>query len=315
MLKIYPQAKDADEIVRAINKYCNEFEINTHERMAHFWGQIGAEAGNTLSKLSELETYSPRQIVKIFAKSSNGHLFELAKLDSETYLYSYEPIKYNCANCVGNAIDKGSSTFSMTTNQIRNAYAEKKIDKIVKINNKQEVKKLFPDNDRSDVTKNNIETIVTDKNYNEGRLRVKEEYIRSERLFDVTYACSNGNGSIDSRDGSTYRGVGFIHLTWKCNYEGAVNIWNKMFPNDQLVLDHNLINLAKQDIETAMKLAMAYWKLKNINQYISTSEINENDILNVSILVNGGNLSTQNEPNGYSDRKKYTNNAYTILLQ
>lgn len=284
--------------------------------MAHFLGQIGAETGDKLDKLSELPSYTARRVVEIFGYNKYGHLFEEAALDETTYDYSYTPIDYSCTSCRTGAIDKGNSTFSMDDAKIINAYAEVKEEKEIVINGRKIKKMLFNDTPRTDVVRDKNKSIseyVSSASYNEGKLRVKEQYIKSATLFDVTYACRMGNGAIETRDGSIYAGVGFIHLTGKSNYKNVVDEWNIMHPDDQLTLNHELIELAKTDVDLAMKLAMAYWKMRNVNNYCDN--VNNTSILNVSIMINGGQIgkTTSQDVNGFSARESNTNKANKVL--
>lgn len=170
---------------------------------------------------------------------------------------------------------------------------------------------LFNDTPRTDVVPDDnrsIEKYVSNSSYNEGKLRVKSEYINSNTIFDVVYACRMDNGSISSRDGSTYKGVGFIHLTGKGNYQSVVNTWNEMHPEDKLTLNHDLIEKAKTDVDLAMKLAMAYWKMKGINSMIG-NVYNEKDVYNVNFYVNGSV-----DANGSKQKRiNNTKSAYEIL--
>ena len=115
-----------------------------------------------------------------------------------------------------------------------------------------------------------------------------------------------GNGAIETRDGSVYKGVGFIHLTGKINYINVVNEWNKMHPDDQLTLNQELIEKAKTDVDLAMKLAMVYWKINKLNELIKFSEYNDLECAKISKRINGGD-------NGAIQRKTNTKNAFNYL--
>lgn len=70
---------------------------------------------------------------------------------------------------------------------------------------------------------------------------------------------------------------------------------------------------AKTDVDLAMKLAMAYWKMKDVNKYCD--KVDDTSILNVSIMVNGGQIgkTKSNDVNGYTARENNTNNASKFL--
>jgi len=308
--KIFPNTNDAriKEVVEAINEYSSAFDIGTPERMAHFIGQIGAETGG-LVKLKESFLYSPRAIAKTFGSTQYSHLFENAVLDSSTYKYNYNPINFDENKCDGDEIPRGNTVLLYkTSSEIKNAYAAIKSDTLEVILNKKTTKIPVYKN-RTDVTKDNIEKMVKDSDYNNGLLRVKSKYIRSLTLFDVTYACRMGNDNVASKDGSTFLGKGFIHITGKGGYKEVSIEWNMLYPNDKKEFHGSDISLLETDVKIAIKASMIYWKIKNLNEYADTG-INEPSIDDVGRIVNG---SGKGLPNGYSDRRKYSRLAYSNI--
>ncbi len=311
LLKIFGDKKDTAryaEVARIVNTYSEAFGITTTERMAHFLGQIGAETGG-LKKLKESASYSARAVAKTFPYPKYGHLFEEATLNKTTYEYSYSTIDYDENKCNGEEISRGNTTFSYTTaSEVRNAYAEIKNDTLeVVLNGKKTKVPVYKT--RTDVTKENIEQKVTDKNYNSGRLRVKSKYLNSSAIFDVTYACRMGNGNVASKDGSTFLGKGFIHITGKSGYEAISTEWNKLYPNDKKEFHGKDINLLETNVEVAIKAAMVYWKLNDLNEKADAG-IDETSIDNVGRIVNG---SGKGLPNGYEDRRTYSKSAFDNL--
>ena len=113
-----------------------------------------------------------------------------------------------------------------------------------------------------------------------------------------------GNGSISSKDGSTFLGKGFI-LTGKSGYEAISLEWNKLYPNDKKEFHGKDITLLETDVEVALKASMVYWKLKGLNNKADqgTSPAIVED---VGRIVNGGD-------NGMDLRKKYTQLAIENL--
>ena len=305
---IFPKTNDKriEEVVKAINANSSTFDIGTPERMAHFIGQIGAETGG-LNKLKESSLYSPKSVIKTFPYSHYGHLFENAFLDSTTFTYSCSPINYDENNCDGEKIARGGAVFPYkNSSEVMNAYASTKADTItITVNNKKTKIPVYKM--RTDVTKANIDKIVKDGEYNSGLLRVKKCYIRSASLFDVTYACRMGNGNIASKDGSTFLGKGFIHITGKGGYKAISVEWNKLYPNDKKEFHGKDINLLETDVEVAIKASMVYWKIKNLNSLSDNGGDNKN-INNVGAIVNGAN-----PPNGADARESYTKLAYEII--
>jgi predicted chitinase len=161
---------------------------------------------------------------------------------------------------------------------------------------------------RTDITSENIKDKVKDENYNSGHLRVKSKYIRSSALFDVTYACRMGNGTVTSKEGSKFAGKGFFHITGKSGYEEVSKGWNELY-NDNKEFHGKDIQLLETNIDVAIKASMVYWKMKSLNEYADkgTDQVSVDD---VGKIVNG---SGKTLPNGYSERRSYSKSAFENL--
>jgi hypothetical protein len=74
---VFPGTSDTrlKKVSAAINKYGNDFGINTPERIAAFLGQIGAETGG-LNNLTESSNYTEKNIKDNFLKKKYCDLFE-----------------------------------------------------------------------------------------------------------------------------------------------------------------------------------------------------------------------------------------------
>ena len=140
------------------------------------------------------------------------------------------------------------------------------------------------------------------KNY-----KVKSEYVSSTKLFDYVYGCRMGNGAKSTKDGSTFLGKGFIHLTGKSQYKKISDEWNKMYPNDKKEFHGKDVELLETNIEIAIKVSMIYWSLNNLNDFADDG-VDEDNINAIGAKVNGAN-----PPNGASLRKKYTKVAYNNI--
>ncbi|MCE2995246.1 MAG: hypothetical protein LW863_06600, partial [Flammeovirgaceae bacterium] len=303
---IFPTTDDKRiaEVVKTINEYSAAYDISTPERMAHFIGQIGAETGG-LKDLKESHLYTPRTILKIFPFVKYGHLFEIVGLDSNSYVYNYSSINYDENKCDGKKIDRGNAVFPLKNDsEIINAYAATKSDTLeILIGGKKS--KILIYKKRTDVTTENIEQQVKDAEYNNGILKVKPKYIRSSVLFDVTYACRMGNGAVTSKDGSTYLGKGFIHITGKDGYQEVSEEWNKLYPKDKKEFHGKDINLLETNVEIAIKASMVYWRIRGLNTKADQGT-SETIVEEIGRIVNGGD-------NGMDKRKKHTKLAAKTL--
>jgi predicted chitinase len=114
-----------------------------------------------------------------------------------------------------------------------------------------------------------------------------------------------GNGAKSTKDGSTYLGKGFIHLTGKKQYKTLSDEWNKLYPNDKKEFHGVDINLLETDVDVAMKASMIYWEMKKLNN-LADKGLEQNSVDAVGQIVNG---SGKNLPNGYEQRRSYTENV------
>jgi predicted chitinase len=142
-------------------------------------------------------------------------------------------------------------------------------------------------------------------------LKVKKKYICSSSLFNYVYGCRMENGPPSTKDGSTYKGKGFIHLTGKDQYKAVSKAWNKLYPNDLKEFHGKDIDQLVENLDVAMKASLIYWKSRNFNK-IADNGKDQKIIDKIGSIVNG---SGSNLPNGYKERRKHTETAYNTLSQ
>ena len=232
---------DYKEVAKAINKYSNEFGITNKERMAHFIAQIGHETGG-FKKLGESCYYS----------KSNSQL----KKFSRYYTSKRQSIALN-----KNSEEKTSLREMQNPDLLKELdqqpiwYFSRDWSKMYKIVNNQSEKEY-----------------IYKTEYNGGN-GIKSKYVGNKTpncpLFDYVYCCgkaSLGNGSVSSKDGSRFRGRGYIHLTGRYNYNKYFYTpWKETYPNDNRSLDE-LVDLLRTDKDLGMKAAMVFWKAKGLNE-------------------------------------------------
>jgi predicted chitinase len=260
---VFPDTDDKrlEDVVKAINENSLLYAIDTKERMAHFLGQIGAETGG-LKKLAEDYSYSAERIFDIFLKGVELRNDTTSKT-GYTFKYCDLIEKYNGTNLITCTGFICDSTISV------------KIDK----------------NNKCAWTYESF-----DSTYN-----IKTEYIKSTDLFDYVYGCRMGNGAKSTKDGSTYLGKGFMHITGKDGYKTISVEWNKLYPDDKKEFHGKDINLLETDVEVAMKAAMIFWKIKKYNNKSANEYADNNDYELLTKLINGGT-------NGKTERETYTKN-------
>jgi len=75
-----------------------------------------------------------------------------------------------------------------------------------------------------------------------------------DTIFDVQYAGRNGNGDIESGDGSTFKGRGLVQLTGRGNYQAVQDILQAQGIDVDLINNPELVN----DNRYALPAALAY---------------------------------------------------------
>ena len=113
-----------------------------------------------------------------------------------------------------------------------------------------------------------------------------------EKIANVIYASRMGNGDTASGDGYRFRGRGVIQLTGKDNYSAFALSIKMTLPD---VIEY------VQTKKGALESACWYWNSRKIN-----IACDENDIVKMTKLVNGGTI-------GLEDRRKHYEKALAVL--
>ncbi len=270
-----PSLEECKSVANLINKYSDAFGITDAVKMSHFIGQIGAET--KLHLLSEL------------SYSKNGILTSM-----KTRTLRKRNGKWVMKYC---SLFDGYNSENTTTCPF--PYCDKDI----------EIPEEY-------VYKSGAAYYVT-SNYMKEKsgLIPKEIYYlgnpNNMTFFNYVYACQLDNGSIESEDGSRFRGRGFLQLTGHYNYKEKVQKkWdtihgknNKDFMCRSSECDTNLEMIAK-DLDMAMQTALTFWADANANDF--AKDVTDTSIKEISVKVNGGEI-------GLPNRKIYTKKAYEIL--
>jgi predicted chitinase len=140
-----------------------------------------------------------------------------------------------------------------------------------------------------------------------GRLRDKlwsqEIYYahNPEHLGNYVYASREGNGDETSGAGFRYRGRGLIQMTFKSKYKILTDEHKKRFPDDPQDFLNNP-DIVLNNLEYGVESAFVFWGvIRGVNLVADSGNVRA-----VTKAVNGGE-------NGYSERKKYYNDAAPIL--
>ncbi|MEM4326156.1 MAG: hypothetical protein QXU40_02550 [Candidatus Pacearchaeota archaeon] len=255
------------QVARAINKYSEEFGLVDINRMSHFLGQIGVETGG-LKDLKEIPSYTQKNIydnclkpnLRDNKKSTTGKTFKYCD-----FIEGFNCLDINSDKC---------------SDEPKNAAGHSDCDSVVNV--------PYDDNGCT------WTWVKFDSSYN-----IKSTYTGTV-IFDYWYGCRMGNGPKSTKDGSTYMGRGFIHMTGKDNYKILSDAWNKMYPNDKKEFHGKDIDTLVTNVEIAIKASMVYWKLRGLNE-MSDKGIDDDIITKIGSKINGTNPPYNNDV-----RKKYT---------
>jgi len=113
-----------------------------------------------------------------------------------------------------------------------------------------------------------------------------------EKIANVIYASRMGNGDTASGDGYRFRGRGVIQLTGRDNYSAFALSIKMTLPD---VIEY------VQTKKGALESACWYWNIRKLN-----IACDENDIVKMTKLVNGGTI-------GLEDRRKHYEQALAVL--
>ncbi|NBB31869.1 hypothetical protein [Cellulophaga sp. BC115SP] len=146
-------------------------------------------------------------------------------------------------------------------------------------------------------------------------LVVKDKYVCSSNLFDYTYSYRMGNGPASTKDGSTFLGKGFVHLTGKGQYQTITSLWNSDSENanNKMEFDGRDIDLLTTNLDVAMKASMYFWRnskkviINNVKKIgDGNSFADSDDQIYLNQFVNGGQ-------NGAESRQGIKEQALLIL--
>ena len=113
-----------------------------------------------------------------------------------------------------------------------------------------------------------------------------------EKIANVIYANRMGNGDTASGDGFKFRGRGIVQITGKNNYSAFALSIKMTLPD---VIEY------VQTKKGALESACWYWNSRKLN-----IACDENDIVKMTKLVNGGTI-------GLEDRRKHYEQALAVL--
>ncbi|WP_044107452.1 glycoside hydrolase family 19 protein, partial [Anaerophaga thermohalophila] len=305
IIAFYEDEKDNPSMIMQVEKFDISQMQNTKEKWLEYLGILGEPVKYEITQ-SQLE--------EIFPNTDTTRLKEVM-----------EAINDNCGDFNINTTQRmshflgqiGTETGGMKALNENECYSEASIKSVfgkVKRNGNRKYCDLFEGYNGTSLSTCPSNTLcecnpVLPDSISLDSLTVKDKYICKSALFDYTYACRMGNGAPSTKDGSKFKGKGFIQLTGKNKYKQISEEWNKMYPDDPKEFHGKDIDLLTTDIEIAMKASMVCWKIQGLNEKADIG-LSDEAIDNVGRIVNG---SGRSRPNGADHRIEYTNAAFNAL--
>ncbi len=263
----------AKSIIKFLNKYDNDFKLDTCLRKAHFISQCLVES-NKLKTLKEYMAYSPKSLKSYYKETEH---IKLTDANIETYKDKFKIVdsrkeadkkkdkekkdKYSAFSKLNPAYIYGST--------IKKAYQEK-----IYLN-----------------TEKTIYIQVLSHSHNE------------KEVANRKYSNRTDLGHSGGDDGYNFLGRGIIQLTGKTNYNIFSNYRKKHpFPDDtsgDLDFTKSINSKKLEDKKNpiyAVQSALWYWMIGNGKVYTYSDK---DSIENVSKRINGGT-------NGLEERRDYT---------
>ena len=120
---------------------------------------------------------------------------------------------------------------------------------------------------------------------------------KPEKIANKIYSLRMGNGDEASGDGYRYCGRGFIQTTGLNNYKAFSKYAGIDCVNKPELLE---------TIQYAIESACYFWKINNLNTLSDSTNKNEDVVLSITKIVNGGT-------NGYDDRLQKFNICFNVL--
>ena len=135
--------------------------------------------------------------------------------------------------------------------------------------------------------------------------RTVDHSANQEMIANIAYANRMGNGDIDSGDGWTYRGAGFIQVTGKTNQLACMN-WLNNHAGQHLAPDN--VSIFLRNIEGAILSAIWFWMKNCCGKWAQQDNCGM-----VTELVNGCKPNNSTYAREVAIRQQATNNYKRIL--
>ncbi|WP_378184164.1 hypothetical protein [Aquimarina sp. SS2-1] len=294
---VVPKGNDAfiTKVLKYLNKYREDYKLDTCLRKAHFIAQIGAEMAFKEEYLKEGTKYHHSSL-HIF----DNH-FSTSKQIDDTVLNSLEKHLTE----IFKITDKDGKVISKTNTQLKKILKDQKV-----IVNER---KLYGYNNGKNDKEETLKTIKKKEKNKEGKevevvdfnIVLKKHKTFGVELLSRVYGGRYGNGDEMSRDGYIYRGKGLKQITFHDNLKSFSEFRKKNpFPDDTngeidftKITDRTKLKSKSDlladssDLIFAVQSALWYWMEGNGKIY---SYSDDDKVYDVSRRINGGNNGLNN---------------------
>jgi len=294
---VVPKGNDAfvTKVLKYINKYREDYKLDTCLRKAHFISQIGAEMAFKEKYLEEGSVYHHSSLY------IHANHFSTSKEIDDTVLNSLEKHLTE----IFKITDKEGKTISKTNAQLKKILKDQKVivneRKIYGYNNgKSDKEETLKTINKKEKNKAGKEVEVVDFN-----IILKKHKTFGVELLSRAYGGRFGNGDEMSREGYIYRGKGLKQITFHDNLENFSKFRKrKPFPGDTNgeidfteITDRSKLKSKSDlladssDLIFAVQSAIWYWMEGNGKIY---SYSDDDKVYDVSRRINGGNNGLNN---------------------
>lgn len=130
------------------------------------------------------------------------------------------------------------------------------------------------------------------------------QFANEDAIARRIYCCCSAQGSFVLRpggcvEGISYKGKGFIQLTWKSNYKAVEDVLKEKLPEELIDMVANPDQLL--DTKIGLLSAMGFWELKKLNDLVAPNVESTNKITEI----------VNKHTNSYAERR----NNFTLIYQ
>lgn len=134
------------------------------------------------------------------------------------------------------------------------------------------------------------------------------QFSNPDEIAKRVYCCNSDSGGFvlvsgGCSEGLSYKGKGFIQLTWKANYQAVENVLREKLPEEVI----NIVSNPNQLLDTKIGFvsAMGFWEWQNINVIAGADEESTDKITRI----------VNSKTDTYAERRENFSKIYKVLVK